>query len=175
MMWISYMPVRFTYFLGLTIVSVLLLTSVYLQFFDGFLPCPLCILQRLAFFLLGILFLGGIFLHTKRWGRFSINALATLTSLLGIIFAGRQIWLQHFPPVDASECGVSLQYMMQVLPMNQVIKKIFAGSAECTQRGWEFLSLSMAEWTMVWFILFFLFSCALLLKECFNQSHIRKY
>ncbi|MBV9575891.1 MAG: disulfide bond formation protein B [Gammaproteobacteria bacterium] len=174
MTWISYMPARFTYLLGLVIVSLLLLSSLYLQFFDGFTPCPLCILQRIAFCFLGILFLGGIFLHSHFWGRLSINMLTIFTSLAGIIFSGRQIWLQHFPPQDPSECGVSLQYMMQVLPMNQVITKIFAGSAECTQRGWEFLSLSMAEWTLVWFILFFLFSCILLFKECFKCSDVKK-
>lgn len=159
------MPSRLTYLLGLVTISALLLTSVYLQLFAGFVPCPLCILQRISFVLLGLLFLIGMLLHAKRWSRWTVGGLSTLVSLLGIFLAGRQVWLQHFPPVNASECGVSLQYMMRVLPMNEVLQKIFAGSAECTQRGWEFLNFTMAEWSFIWFIMFFIFSLFLLIKE----------
>ena len=159
------MSTRLLYTLGFTLISALLLTSVYLQYFDGFIPCPLCTLQRLCFALLGGLFFIGILAATKRFITVPINVLMTLFALLGIFLSGRQIWLQHFPSGDASECGVSLQYMMQALPVNQVIQKIFSGSAECTQRGFEFLTFNMAEWACVWFILLLLLSLHLLLKK----------
>ncbi len=159
------MSIRSHYIFGLIIITALLSTSLYLQFYDGFMPCPLCTLQRVTFFFLGILFILGIFLHAQRWGRLIINLFTLCVSSAGILFAGRQVWLQHFPPTDTSECGVSLHYMLQVLPVNEVVRKIFSGSAECTQIGWKFLSLSMAEWTMAWFILFFLLSFYLLMKK----------
>lgn len=159
------MPIRLTYLLGFIAISALLSTSIYLQLFDGFIPCPLCTLQRISFVILGILFLAGILLHAKRWGRWTIGILSTIVSLLGIFLAGRQVWLQHFPPADTTECGVSLHYMLQVLPMNEVFQKVVTGSAECTQRGWEFLNLNMAEWSLIWFILFLFFSFYLLFKE----------
>lgn len=150
------MSMRLIYVLLFIIICALLLTSVYLQFFDHFIPCPLCVLQRLTFAVLGLLFFIGIFLHTKLFGRFVLNVLALVTSSLGIFLAGRQVWLQHFPLSSNVECGVSLQYMMQVLPLNQVLQKVLEGSAECTERGLEFLYLNMAEWSLLWFILFFL-------------------
>ena len=86
------------------------------------------------------------------------------TALLGILLAGRQVWLQFFFPGDPAECGVSIQYMLQVLTFKEMAQKIFAGSAECTQRGWEFLQLNMAEWSFIWFILLLIVAGYLLKK-----------
>ena len=165
------MSIRSTYLLGLVIVSTLLLTSLYFQFFEGIMPCPLCTLQRFSFGILGILFLVGIFVYSKRWPRLIINTFCTLISILGIFLAGRQVWLQKFPSADSNECGVSLQYMMQVLPMNEVLQKIFTGSAECTQRGWEFLHLNMAEWALIWFVGFLILSLCLFFEEVKWKKH----
>lgn len=159
------MSIRLTYLIGLLLTCLLLFISIYLQMYDGFIPCPLCTLQRICFIILGIWFLFGIFIHKSQLGRVFINSLAVLTSAMGCALAGRQIWLQHFPNANANECGVSLQYMMKVLSFNELVQKIFTGSAECTQLGWEFLSLSMAEWSLVWFIFFLGLSVWLLRKS----------
>jgi len=55
--------------------------------------------------------------------------------------------------------------MLQVLPVNQALQKIFQGSAECTQRGWEFLHMNMAEWALIWFFLFLLMTFCLFIEE----------
>lgn len=156
------MSIRFTYLAGFIAICALLLASLYLQYVEGIMPCPLCMLQRFSFGLIGVIFFLGIFIHASRVGRLFVNLLSVLFSLVGMGLAGRQIWLQHFTTGTSSECGVSLQYMVQALPVNEVIQKIFAGSAECTQRGWEFLTLDMAEWALICFILLFLLSIRLL-------------
>lgn len=156
---------RLNYFISFLIVCAILLTSVYFQVVDGIMPCPLCILQRFTFGILGLLFLLGMFACKKTCFRMAINTLCGLTALLGMGLAGRQVWLQHFPSADTSECGVSLQYMMQVLPINEVIQKIFTGSAECTQRGWEFLNMNMAEWALICFSGFFLLTVYRFIKK----------
>jgi protein dithiol:quinone oxidoreductase len=144
------MSIRVTYLIGFIVVSLLLVASVYLQFFQGVVPCPLCTLQRLAFGMLGLLFFIGLFLSGS-CSRLIINGVACLVSLAGLFFSGRQIWLQHFPSGDANQCGASLEYMLQALPLHQVMQQVFQGSVECTQRGWEFLFLNMAEWAFIWF------------------------
>lgn len=159
------MTIRSTYLIGLALVTALLGTSFYFQFIEGFIPCPLCTLQRLSFGLLGVLFLLGALVYSYKPLRLIINTLCMLTSILGIFLAGRQIWLQAFPSPDNTECGVSIQYMMQVLPLNEVLQKIFAGSAECTQRGWEFLHLNMAEWTLIWFVGFLILTLCVFAEE----------
>lgn len=160
---------KLTYLGGLLTISFLLLTSLYLQIFQGILPCPLCSLQRLTFVVLGILFLAGFFLYRKKTVSLGINFSAILISTLGIFFAGRQVWLQFFSTANNNECGASLEYMLEVLPMKQVIAKVFSGSAECSNRGFEFLSLNMAQWALVWFGLFLGLSIYLFGKE------IKKY
>lgn len=159
------MTTRSPYLLSFLAISGILATSLYLQFFKGVIPCPLCTLQRLSFALLGILFFIGIFLNQKRFGRVFVNLLCSVASVIGIIFASRQIWLQQFPSADMGECGVSLQYMLTVLPLKDVVAKIFSGGTECAQRGWEFLHLSMAEWALIWFLGFLFLSLFLLVKE----------
>lgn len=159
------MPVRYVHLSGVLLVLLLLLTSVYLQLFQGIMPCPLCTLQRFTFGILGLFFLIGLFVTKKFAGRIIVNTCITFFSLVGIALAGRQIWLQHYPTANNNECGVSLQYMLEVLPLNQAVQKIFAGSAECTQRGWELLHFNMAEWALIWFLLFLLASLFLFLKE----------
>lgn len=148
------MSIRNWYLLGFIVTILILLSSIYFQFFDGFEPCPLCSLQRLTFLSLGILFLLTVICYPIYWCRRILGFLAILTSFLGVGLAARQVWLQHFPPHDNLECGVSLQFMMKMLPINEVIKKIFAGTAECTQASWTFLKLSMAEWSLIWFVMF---------------------
>lgn len=159
------MSIRSTYLLGLAVIILLLLGSLYVQVYLGIMPCPLCTLQRFTFGLLGFLFFIGILVAGQFWARTIINSLAFLTTILGIFLAGRQIWLQQFPTSVSNECGVSIQYMMQVLPLHQVIQKVFEGSAECTRQDWEFLHINMAEWAMIWFVLFFLLTVYLFLKE----------
>lgn len=155
------MSTRLFYFLGFAIILVLLLYGFYLQLFDGFIPCPLCTLQRICFGLIGFFFLIAGLFHGSRIIRLIANTFAGASALLGLFFASRQMWLQHFPPANSNECGVSLQYMLQALPLHEVVNKIFSGTAECTQRGWEFFGFNMAEWAFIWFAL--LISCIIYL------------
>ena len=38
-------------------------------------------------------------------------------------------------------------------PLVEAFAKIFRGSGECAEVGWKLLGLSVAEWSLVWFIL----------------------
>lgn len=160
-----FMSSRASYLVGFIATTLLLLSGFYFQYVEGLMPCPLCLLQRFTFMLLGIFFLIGIMFHRQLWCRLLIDAMSFLTSILGIALSGRQVWLQHFPPANAGECGVSLQYMVQALPFNELILKIFEGSAECSHRGWTFLTLNMAEWALICFIGFLGLSVYLICKE----------
>lgn len=157
--------IRVLYIIGFSFVCLILGLSYYLQIFSGFNPCPLCIFQRFVFVFLGIIFLIGILTYRKMMSRLATDILLALISVAGILLAGRQVWIQQFPPPSSAECGVSLQYMLQALPLGEVLKKVFSGTAECTQPGWEFLHLNMAEWSLIWFIIFFLFAICCALEE----------
>ncbi len=165
------LPSRRPYLIGFLVICGLLLTSIYLQAVAGFIPCPLCILQRLMFFVLGVFFLLGILLYKKQIARLTINVLSFIAACTGFGLAARQVWLQNFPTAGSSECGVSIQYMLQVLPLNELIEKVLGGSGECAQRSWEFFYLDMAEWALVFFSLFVLATLFLLFKEIELSGH----
>jgi len=157
---------RSSYFLAFLVIASLFGYSIYLQMSGGFEPCPLCVLQRLTLILLGICFLLGGLFNVKKIGKFIIGSLSFLIALLGVLLSGRQVWLQLQPAGSSNEtCAASLDYMIKVLPFDQVIHNIFQGAAECTQVGWRFLSFSLAEWSLLCFGIFLLFSFWQLIRK----------
>ena len=161
---------RLIYLISFLIICLLLGGGFYLEVTTGFTPCPLCILQRTLFGLLGVLFFFGLLFANKKSIRFFINGFILLSAGLGSLLAGRQIWLQHFASTGTHECGVSLQYMLHVLPLNEVMQKIFSGSAECRERGLTFLSFDLAEWALLWFIVFLIVGGWLFFRTSINRK-----
>ena len=128
----------------------------YAQFSMYLDPCPLCIFQRVAFIALGLVCLVAAVHGPKGRGRKVYGVLALLAAGTGAAIAGRHVWLQHLPPDQVPDCGPGLSWMMDTLPLNAVIRKVFTGSGECAKVDWTLLGLSMPEWTLIWFALFVL-------------------
>lgn len=152
------MTQRIAYLLGCLIVLVILGTGFYLEYYEGIMPCPLCTLQRICFGVCGILFLLGFVLARRKIAVMIINLLSILFAGSGLFLAARQIWIQSNPNLVSGDCGVSLNYMLSALPITDVAKRVFSGSTECSQRGWEFLYLNIPEWSLVFFGLFLISS-----------------
>lgn len=146
--------IRLIYGLGFLLIALLLGITFYLQKQGNITPCPLCILQRFSFALLGLTFFFGAMARYKKITGMIIGIFASLLSLSGVLLAGRQVWLQHLPANLNEDCGVSFQYLMQALPFQEVVKKVLQGTAECSHVGAHFLYLSFAEWSLLWFIYF---------------------
>jgi disulfide bond formation protein DsbB len=52
------------------------------------------------------------------------------------------------------DCGPDLAYMLDSLPLAQVLPKVFKGEGDCAKVAWKFLGLSIPEWALAWFVLF---------------------
>jgi disulfide bond formation protein DsbB len=148
--------VRQGYMLGFFII-LLLEGFVYFLQSEGISPCPLCLLQRWMMGALCALFFVGMLFHFKKTGNKVIGIIGILITLTGMLLAGRQTWLQHIPPIGNGGCGVSLQYLVSVLPFFDVLKLVWQGGTECSETGWVFLHLSLAEWSLILFGIFFIF------------------
>jgi disulfide bond formation protein DsbB len=133
------MSTRGLYCISFAAVCILLLISLYLQIYVGMTPCPLCVMQRLSFGILGIVFLIGSIVPHKRYISMVLALLSNIVCIMGIFFSGRNIWLQHFPIKDNQGCEVSLQYMIETFPFKTVLNKILLGGTDCSIRGFEFL------------------------------------
>ena len=127
--------------------------GLYLQHVENLEPCPLCILQRYAFIATGLVALIAAIHGPARLGRWLYSALIVVASGSGAIVAGRQSWLQHYPP-KVLDCGPDLAYMIDSFPIAQVLPKVFKGEGDCAKVAWKFLGLSIPEWALVWFALF---------------------
>jgi disulfide bond formation protein DsbB len=152
----SEQKIHTTYLIGFLIILALLGFAAYLEVVAGVAPCPLCIIQRCFMGMLGTFFFIGAFLRCKKLGYIIISFFSLITSILGILFSGRQVWLQHFPITAGGECGISLAYMFKIFPFFIALKHVWHGGVECSEQGWVFLHLSIAEWSLIWFGIFFL-------------------
>jgi disulfide bond formation protein DsbB len=144
---------RLGYSAGFFICGLLFAFALYLQYYEYQEPCPLCILQRVAFIALMAVFLVGAAHGPRRIGAYCYSTLLVIISVIGAAIATRHVWLQHLPPDKVPECGPGLNYMLNKFPLTQALEKVFRGSGECAEVGWTFLTLSIAEWSLVWFVL----------------------
>ncbi len=143
------------FYAALLLISCCLLGyGYYLQFIGGLEPCPLCIFQRVAY--LGVLLVSLLaFLHGPAGIRARIySGMIAVCAVIGAGIAGRQVWLQHLPPDRVPECGPGLDFMLDVFPLTETVRMVFAGSGECAEVNWTFLNFSIAEWSLFWFVLF---------------------
>lgn len=143
------MTPRMSFFAGFLVCAALLAYALYLQHYEYQNPCPLCILQRVAFIALAVVFLIAALHSPARLGRWIYSVLLALIAMLGAGVATRHVWLQHLPKDKVPECGPGLEYMLNRFPLSQALEKIFRGSGECAEVSWRFLTLSIAEWSLL--------------------------
>lgn len=158
----DYAPRRVMGALALVCVAMLSF-GMYLQHVMGLEPCPMCIVQRYADFL--VLFFAALVAAS------SIRALQ-LASTLGVLLfacggafvAARQSWLQWYPP-EVVSCGRDLYGMIEAFPLQRVLPMVFKGSGDCSKVDWTFLGGSIANWSFVWFGFAALVSLVLLVRQ----------
>jgi protein dithiol:quinone oxidoreductase len=127
--------------------------AIYLQEQEGLDPCPMCILSRYIFIVLGVVCLAAA-LHGPRGVMPKVyGALAALLALAGAGVSIRHSYVQRFPPAIES-CGSDLDFLVSNLPLSQALPKIFQGTGSCSLVDWRFLGLSIPEWALVWYLLF---------------------
>jgi len=144
---------RLGYLAGFLICGGLILYALYLQYYEYQDPCPLWLLQRVVYIALMVVFLLGALHGPRRTGAIVYSTLLVLVSLIGAGIAGRHVWLQHLPKDKVPECGPGLGYILDRFPLVNALEKIFRGSGECAEAGWRLMGLSIAEWSLVWFVL----------------------
>lgn len=145
---------RAQYLTGFLLCAALLAYALYVQFGMLMAPCPLCILQRLAFAAMGIVFLiGGLHAPKGAGGRRVYGLLAFIPAAAGAGVAGRHVWLQSLPPSEVPLCtGMGLEYLVEAQGPLKALSSVLAGSGECAKVDWTFLGLSMPAWTLAWFV-----------------------
>jgi len=77
------------------------------------------------------------------------GALITLAALGGMLISARHVWIQAQPPGTVAACGADLNYLMEIMPVTDVISKVLTGFGECGTVDWTLLGLSMPWWVAI--------------------------
>jgi len=138
--------------MGFLVCAALMGYALYAQFHLHLEPCLLCIFQRVAVILMGLVFLAAALHNPKGWGSRVYGVLLVLLALGGCAVALRHIYVQHLPEYLAPPCGPGFGYLFAHLPFGQFLVQAFTGSADCSIVTWRFLGFTMPEWLLLWFV-----------------------
>ena len=130
--------------LGLVVFAVILQQTGY----QGvpFLPCPLCILQRVAY--LGIAIFSFLASGVNPLRKF-FHGLATLSAAYGFSVAARQVWLLSHPE---NSCGIDpLEIWINQFQIVQGLPWLFKADGLCSAKLPAILGLQVPEWSLLWF------------------------
>lgn len=156
---------RPAYLLGFLVCAGLMAWAFWLQYGEGLEPCPLCALQRFAVIGIGIVFLIAAVHNPGRIATFVYAVLTLVIGGFGAVTAARHVWIQSLPKGEVPTCGMGFNYMLDTMPLMDVLNKVFTGSGECAEGGWEFLGLGIPAWTLVFFIAFIVVAFALARRD----------
>lgn len=130
----------------------------YLQRWLDIAPCPLCVMQRYGFWVMGLFALFGLLLgRLPRWADF----LAALSGLAGAAVAAYHVSILMRP---SAQCGIDpVENFVNRLPMAQWWPEMFAASGFCNAKLPLIFGLSFPVWglitlsvtTFLWFVLWF--------------------
>lgn len=147
------MTPRQAFALPIVVCAALLTFGYYLQHVQDLDPCPLCLVQRGFFYAVALVCLVAALHAPRRFGIVVYGVLAALFAAGGAATAARQVWLQHLPADQVPQCGPDLFFMIQNLPLSRTLERLVQGTGECAAVDWKFLGLSIAGWSLVWFVL----------------------
>jgi disulfide bond formation protein DsbB len=139
--------------------------ALWLQYGLGLDPCPLCALQRIAVIAIGVVFLIAGLHNPGRTGAAVYAGFTVIIGAFGIVTAMRHVWIQSLPKGQVPECGMGLNYMLETLPLTDVLSKVFNGSGECAETAWVFLGLAIPSWTFVFFVAMIAAAFALIRRD----------
>lgn len=142
--------------------------ALYLQLVINLLPCPLCIAQRITYWLVGLTALFAFIHNSRGLSRQIYYSLVAIFSLIGALLALRHSWLVRYP--EAFECGISAEEeFLNTLPISNWWPTMFEANGDCTDVKWEFMSLTIPDWSAIFFILFFV-AAVYILSANHNQN-----
>ncbi|MEO9275045.1 disulfide bond formation protein B [Marinomonas sp. 5E14-1] len=159
-------------FHGLVAVAsfALLVVAFYMEYQMGLEPCPLCMLQRIVLFCIGVVSLLSALTGSLGVRRF-IAWIVVILSLSGAALAVRHLYLQNIPADQLPACLPGLSYMFEVFPWQEIMQAMIMGTGECGDVVWTFLGLSIPGWTLVVFVFMAIINVIIALRSK-KRKHI---
>jgi disulfide bond formation protein DsbB len=126
--------------------------ALYAQYWLDYQPCPLCMFQRFGVIALGVALVlsAGLSLPRGRWGGYTAVLLVLVATAIAAGVAGRHVYVQAQPAGTYEACGASLEWMLEINPVFDVIRKVLSAPGDCANIDWSFLGLAMPAWVLAW-------------------------
>ncbi len=142
-------------FAGLALIPVTLLAEgLILQHLQTQAPCPLCILDRIAFLLFALIAIAGAIHNPPPRGAALYAGGMALISLSGLGVAGWHLWTLHHPKFG---CGIDvMEQFVNSLPTAKLMPFMLRATGDCSARHDPILGLQVPEWALAWFAALFL-------------------
>ena len=135
--------------LALVVFAVILQQVGYQEI--SFLPCPLCILQRVGYLGVAISCFLAVGIAPLRK---LFHGLAALSAAYGVSVAAHQVWLLSHPETS---CGIDpLETWINQFQLAQGLPWLFKADGLCSAKLPAILGLQVPEWSLFWFTVLFL-------------------
>lgn len=142
----------FLAFCGVGSWGLILFAWLYLEKYLLLMPCPLCMMQRIAFGMCGtFLLLIAIFWPQNNKWRYTLNTLLYLSIFFGIGLAARHLYIQSLPIGAAPACGFDFYGLVTYKGWWQGVLQSIQGTGECTTQD-LFLGIRIPVWSMTAFV-----------------------
>lgn len=129
------------YWVVLLASSFALIVAYFSEYFFGFVPCSLCLLQRIPY---AILFLISIVFILKPKGRKIHSLLVILLCLIEFGLVTYHVGIEHYVFEQSAVCQLNIG-------ANQL--------PDCSQVHFKFMNLSMAEWNLFYILALLYYFC----------------
>ena len=125
-----------------------------------FLPCPLCILQRVGYLVIAVTcFMAA----SMQPGRKLFHGVAIIGAVYGVVIARKQVWLLSHPE---SSCGIDpLETWINQFQLAQGLPWLFKADGLCSAKLPAIFGLQVPEWSLLWFVIFLLLLIATFLRK----------
>ena len=155
---------RAPFLVALIIGSGLFVSAVYMGETMRLAACPLCILQRMLCIALALSAALGLLVGRSPVGRVVAALLMTISTATGAFVAGYQTWIQRFA-TDVQCSGEAAWWELFVDWAGEKAPLLFQANGLCSDPGWKFLGLSIAEYSLIGFCMLTLLSLYVLFRK----------
>lgn len=170
---LSHLSVRQWSLAGLAFCVLMMAVALGLEHIGGLEPCPLCIFQRVAVLAAAVVFIVAAIHNPRgRLGAALYGGLSLAAVIGGVAVAWRHLWLQSLPADEVPSCGPGLDYMMDILPLRDVVSMVLSGSGECAEVDFLLLGLSLPGWTLIGFLVLALAPLGVLLSAFRERQRV---
>lgn len=154
------------------ICTALLVTAYLLQYgTQQQQPCPLCILQRYAYLGIAVISAAGVLHAPRRVGGMIYNSAIASIAAIG---AGFAIWQLSKGSTMQTCLADPIGQFVNALPSANWWPEFFFATGGCADKYPHILGLSVAAWSLVWFMSLAVFSTALAVRV-YRSGHAGRF